>query len=91
MSKKIMALVLTLSMLLCFAACGSETDSVETATSQSNSNETSEIVPASEPEPDPKTTPEYHFRVSFYRGCTGAWRADRRGKRKLENLLCYTG
>ena len=61
MSKKIMALVLTLSMLLCFTACGSETDSVETATSQSNSNETSEIVPASEPEPDPKTTPEYHF------------------------------
>lgn len=61
MSKKIMALVLTLSMLLCFAACGSETDSVETATSQSDSNETSEIVPASEPEPDPKTTPEYHF------------------------------
>ena len=61
MSKKVTAIVLALSMLLCFAACGSETDSVETATSQSNSNETSEIVPASEPEPDPKTTPEYHF------------------------------
>ena len=33
MSKKITAIVLALSMLLCFAACGSETDSVETATS----------------------------------------------------------
>ena len=64
MSKKVTAIVLALYMLLCFAACGSETDSVETATSQSNSNETSEIVPASEPEPDPKTTPEYHFKES---------------------------
>lgn len=61
MSKKIMALVLTLSMLLCFTACGNKADSNETDTSQSNSNETSEIVPASEPEPDPETTPEYHF------------------------------
>ena len=30
MSKKVTAIVLALSMLLCFEACGSETDSVET-------------------------------------------------------------
>lgn len=82
-------------MLLCFTACGNKADSNETDTSQNGAvgssegiqSSESELEPKPETEPDPKTTPEY----PFYQGCTGAWRADRRGKRKLENLLCHTG
>ena len=72
MSKKIMALVLTLSMLLCFTACGNKADSNETDTSQNGAvgssegiqSSESELEPKPETEPDPKTTPEYHFKES---------------------------
>ncbi len=87
--KKVTAIVLALSMLFCFTACGNKADSNESDTSQNGAVASSEGIPSGEPEPepDPKTMP----RVSFYRGCTGAWRAYRRGKRQLENLLCHTG
>lgn len=69
MSKKITAIVLALSMLLCFTACGNKADSNETDTSQNGAvgssegiqSSESELEPKPETEPDPKTTPEYHF------------------------------
>ncbi len=64
MLKKIIAIVLVVSMVLSLAACGSKTDSVETDSSQNSAAESSEGIPPShpepEPEPDPKATPEYH-------------------------------
>ena len=69
MSKKVTAIVLALSMLLCFTACGNKADSNETDTSQNGAvgssegiqSSESELEPKPETEPDPKTTPEYHF------------------------------
>lgn len=45
MSKKIMTIVMMLSVLLCLADFGNETDSVETSTSRSNSTEAAETMP----------------------------------------------
>lgn len=53
MLKKVMAIGLALSMLLCLAACSKQPASVETTTSQSSAPEPS-------PTPDPRTMPEYH-------------------------------
>ena len=63
MSKKVTAIVLALSMLLCFTACGNKADSNESDTSQNGAVASSEGIPSGEPEPepDPKTMPEYHF------------------------------
>lgn len=63
MSKKVTAIVLALSILFCFTACGNKADSNESDTSQNGAVASSEGIPSGEPEPepDPKTMPEYHF------------------------------
>lgn len=53
MLKKIVSIMVALSMLLCLTACGGETLSDETAESQNSAPE------SPEPAPDP-TSPEYH-------------------------------
>ena len=53
MLKKIVSIMVALSMLLCLMACGGETSSDETAESQNSAPE------SPEPAPDP-TSPEYH-------------------------------
>ena len=63
MSKKVTAIVLALSILFCFTACGNKADSNESDTRQNGAVASSEGIPSGEPEPepDPKTMPEYHF------------------------------
>lgn len=60
MFQKKAGIALALSMLLCLAACGGGASSSVTSESQGTPSAPESLSESSAPEPDPKTTPEYH-------------------------------